>query len=499
MSDYIIRMQGIVKDFPGTRALNQVNLEIKRGEVHALLGENGAGKSTLMNILLGVLKRDEGTIEYDGKALQVRTPTEALRLGISMVPQELNLVPEASVAENIFLGDIKRDNRKPINWKQVNERAGQVMDELGLKLDVTRQVKDLSASFQQMVLIARSFAYDPKVLILDEPTAALTNEEAKLVFEMMRRLREKGTAIIFITHHLNEVMAIADRITILRDGNLVHVCNIEDITKDEIVSYMANRKVERRKHVARKVSDDVIMEVKNFSRGKEYRNISFQVHRGEILCFAGLIGAGRTELFNTIFGLNRPDSHDAEICFEGKKVQIKGPRDAIRLGIGYLPEERRQMGIFPILNITENMMMPSYRQYSSHGILRFGELAKVAGSYVDKIRVKTPSLETHIENLSGGNQQKVIVARWIAQGAKLIIFDEPTRGIDVNAKDEIHNVITDLADNGVTVIVISSEMEEVLGLADRIIIMHEGIKKGEVMNSDLLKEEEVLSYSFKDD
>lgn len=499
MSDYIIRMQGIVKDFPGTRALNQVNLEIKRGEVHALLGENGAGKSTLMNILLGVLKRDEGTIEYDGKALQVRTPTEALRLGISMVPQELNLVPEASVAENIFLGDIKRDNRKPINWKQVNERAGQVMDELGLKLDVTRQVKDLSASFQQMVLIARSFAYDPKVLILDEPTAALTNEEAKLVFEMMRRLREKGTAIIFITHHLNEVMAIADRITILRDGNLVHVCNIEDITKDEIVSYMANRKVERRKHVARKVSDDVIMEVKNFSRGKEYRNISFQVHRGEILCFAGLIGAGRTELFNTIFGLNRPDSHDAEIYFEGKKVQIKGPRDAIRLGIGYLPEERRQMGIFPILNITENMMMPSYRQYSSHGILRFGELAKVAGSYVDKIRVKTPSLETHIENLSGGNQQKVIVARWIAQGAKLIIFDEPTRGIDVNAKDEIHNVITDLADNGVTVIVISSEMEEVLGLADRIIIMHEGIKKGEVMNSDLLKEEEVLSYSFKDD
>ena len=300
-----------------------------------------------------------------------------------------------------------------------------------------------------MVLIARSFAYDPKVLILDEPTAALTNEEAKLVFEMMRRLREKGTAIIFITHHLNEVMAIADRITILRDGNLVHVCNIEDITKDEIVSYMANRKVERRKHVARKVSDDVIMEVKNFSRGKEYRNISFQVHRGEILCFAGLIGAGRTELFNTIFGLNRPDSHDAEIYFEGKKVQIKGPRDAIRLGIGYLPEERRQMGIFPILNITENMMMPSYRQYSSHGILRFGELAKVAGSYVDKIRVKTPSLETHIENLSGGNQQKVIVARWIAQGAKLIIFDEPTRGIDVNAKDEIHNVITDLADNGV--------------------------------------------------
>lgn len=497
MSEYIIRMKGIIKDFPGTRALNHVDLEIKRGEVHALLGENGAGKSTLMNILLGVIKRDEGIIEYNDKDLQIKTPTEALCLGISMVPQELNLVPEASVAENIILGDIKRDNRRPINWKQANIKAQQVMDELGLKLDVKKKVKDLSASFQQMVLIARSFAYNPKVLILDEPTAALTHEEAKLVFKMMRRLREKGTAIIFITHHLDEVMAIADRITILRDGNLVHVCDIDNITKDEIVSYMANRKVQRRKHVVRQVSDEVLMEVKNFSRGKEYRNISFEVHKGEILCFAGLIGAGRTELFNTIFGLNKPDTHDAEIYFEGQKVQIKGPRDAIRLGIGYLPEERRQMGIFPILNIQENMMMPSYNKYSSHGILSFGKLSKIANDFVEKIRIKTPSLKTHIENLSGGNQQKVIVARWIAQGAKLIIFDEPTRGIDVNAKDEIHNVITDLADSGVTIIVISSEMEEVLGLADRIIVMHEGIKKGELTNSDLLKEDEVLSYSFK--
>ena len=494
---YIVNMQGIVKNFPGTRALDGVDLQIKKGEIHALLGENGAGKSTLMNILLGVYAMDEGKILYEGKELQIKSPAEALKLGIAMIPQELNLVPEASVAENIFLGNEQRSAGGMIRWSEVQKKAKEVLEGLGVSMDVGMQVKKLSASYQQLVLIARSLAYNPKVLILDEPTAALTQEEAKMLFAAMGRLKEKGTAMIFITHHLNEVMAEADRMTILRDGQLVHVCEKTEITKDQIISFMANRQVTRRKKVKRQVFDEVFFEVKHMSRKSEYEDVSFQVRKGEILCFAGLIGAGRTELFQSVYGLTKPDS-EAEIYFEGKRVNIDGPRDAIRLGIGYVPEERRLMGIFPILDISENMMLPAYRQYVRSGLIQYKKVRQTADEYVDRIRVKTPSLGTLIRNLSGGNQQKVIVARWLAKGIRMMILDEPTRGIDVNAKDEIHNLITELADQGVTVIVISSEMEEVMALADRIIVMHAGKVQGEIEQVELVREDDILKVAFQD-
>lgn len=494
---YIIDMQGIVKEFPGTRALDGVELQVKKGEVHALLGENGAGKSTLMNILLGVHRKDAGRILFEGQKLEIKSPSEALKHGIAMIPQELNLVPEASVAENIFLGNEQMTTGGLIRWSIVKNKAKEVLDDLGVKIDVSVPVKNLSASYQQLVLIARSLAYNPKVLILDEPTAALTQEEANLLFVAMRKMKKKGTAMIFITHHLDEVMEEADRMTIMRDGKLVHVCKKTEITKDEIISLMANRQVTRRKKEERQVSDEIFFEIKNMTRQHEYEDVSFKVKKGEILCFAGLIGAGRTELFQSVFGLTKPEP-GAEIYCEGKKVNIDNPRDAIRLGIGYVPEERRQMGIFPILNIAENMMFPAYDQYTRSGIIKHKKVRQTADEYVEKVRVKTPSLETQIRNLSGGNQQKVIVARWIAKGIRMIIFDEPTRGIDVNAKDEIHNLITQLADQGVTVVVISSEMEEVMALADRIIVMHDGKLRGEIKSADLLQEDDILKMAFQD-
>lgn len=492
---YIIEMKNITKTFPGTKALNEVNLKLRKGEIHALVGENGAGKSTLMNILTGQFSMDEGEILMEEKPLRLFSPQEALKNNIVLVPQELNLIPEASVTENVFLGnEIVRGGF--INSAASREKAEELLNLLDVKLDVTTSVKNLSAAYQQLISIARALAYTPKVLILDEPTSVLTNVESDNLFKAMKTLKDHGTAIVFITHHLDEVMEQADRVTIMRNGELVEEVSISEITKDEMITKMAGKKVQQLKRVKRNSLNEVFYEAKHLSRKGEFNDISFCVHKGEILCVAGLVGAGRTEIFKCVFGITQSDC-GSHTYIEGKEVAISSPGAAIALGMGYVAEERRHDGITPGMSVMENMVLPSYGQLRKRGLIDYGQADSIADKYIEEMSIKTASRDTLIKNLSGGNQQKVIVARWIAKGVRMLILDEPTRGIDVNAKGEIHTLIRNLADEGVSVVVISSEMDEVLAIADRIMVIHRGRVSGFIKDVDSTTQEDVLKVAFQ--
>lgn len=494
MSETIVEMKKIVKTFPGTVALNKVDLTLRKGEIHALVGENGAGKSTLMNVLTGQILRDSGEIIFEGRPVEFRSPVEAMENNIVLVPQEINLIPEASVAENIFLGN-EIHNGFRIDWAKEEEKSKEILAMLEVDIDVTQPVKGLSAAYQQLVSIARALTYSPKVLILDEPTSVLTDNESKTLFKSMQRLKKEGTAIVFISHHLDEIMEQCDRITIMKDGNLIREVLVKDITKEELINEMAGKKMTIEKHVMRTYSDEVFFEAKHLSRAGEFSDISFTVNRGEILCVAGLIGAGRTEIFKCVFGITRKDS--GETFVEGRKVDIRNPQDAIKLGMGYVSEERRTDGITPMMSVKENMMLPSYPELTRHGIIDFHQVEATTEKYIKLFHIKTASMETLIKNLSGGNQQKVIVARWMAKGVKMLIMDEPTRGIDVNAKSEIHKLIRELADNGVAVVVISSEMDEVIELADRIMVCHNGKISGFINDVETTTQKDVLKAAFE--
>lgn len=496
MNEVIVEMRGIVKTFPGTKALDRVDLTLRKGEIHALIGENGAGKSTLMNVLTGQLLKDEGEIFVEGKEVEFSSPLQAMRNNIVLVPQELNLVPAASVAENIFLGN-EILNGRSIDWKKEKIKVKEILALLDTELDVEQPVGKLSAAYQQIVSIARALTYSPKVLILDEPTSVLTENESQTLFASMQRLKREGTAIVFISHHLDEIMEQCDRVTIMKDGKLVRETMVKDITKAQMINEMAGKVIQTSSHVKRTVSDRVFFEAKHLSRQGEFDDISFKVHEGEILCVAGLVGAGRTEVFKTVFGITQRDSGQTYI--ENKEVNIKNPREAIELGMGYVSEERRTDGITPLMSVEENMMIASYPDLTHHGLIDYTQAEKTAKKYVDLFSIKTASLNTLIKNLSGGNQQKVIVARWMAKGIKMLILDEPTRGIDVNAKSEIHDLIRQLADEGVAVVVISSEMDEVLALADRIMVMHAGRISGYIENKDMdtVTQEDVLKIAFR--
>lgn len=492
--EYIVEMRNIVKTFPGTKALDQVSLKLRRGEIHALIGENGAGKSTLMNVLTGQFYCDSGEVYVEGKTVRFSSPKEALKKNIILVPQELNLIPEASVAENVFLGN--EQGKGLINWKQSEKEAEKLLKVLGVTIDVNQPVKNLSAAYQQLVSIARALAYHPKVLILDEPTAVLTNKETESLFQSMQELKKKGTAMVFISHHLDEIMEQCDRVTIMKDGCLVKEVPVSDITKDQMINLMAGKEVEKTKRIKRQVSEEVFLEARNLSRKGEFHDVSFQIKKGEILCVAGLVGAGRTEIFKCIFGITEKEP-GGKIFIEGKEAHIRTPMDAIGYGMGYVSEERRHDGIAPSMSVMENMMLPSYSKLKKNGLIQWKKAMKLTDEYIKSFKIKTASRETLIKNLSGGNQQKVIVARWMAKGIKMLILDEPTRGIDVNAKGEIHQLIRELADQGVSVVVISSEMEEVLALADRIMVVHRGKISGYLDDVDMVTQEEVLKVAFQ--
>lgn len=475
----ILELKKINKAFPGVKALTDVDLMLNKGEVLALVGENGAGKSTLMKILSGAYKKDSGSIIFDGNEVEIQSPIHSEELGIAIIYQELNLIQRITVAENIFLGRYPKQNGV-IQWNQMYEDSQNLINELGIHIDVHKMLRELSLAEQQLIEIVKAVSINAKVVIMDEPTSSLSQNETEILFEIIRKLKDKGTAIIFITHRLDEIYAICDRMTILRDGCYIGSKAVKDVTKNEMIEMMIGRKLtnqypERNTHIG-----ETILEVKNLSDGgTRVKNVSFQAHAGEVLGFAGLVGAGRTETMRMIFGADKKVS--GEIFIRGKEVDIRGPRDAIRNGIGFVTENRKEEGLFLRSSIKVNTVMVALKKILKAGLyFDFKKEKAYAEEYVKKLHTATSSVNKRVMFLSGGNQQKVVLAKWLLSDADIIILDEPTRGIDVGAKREIYEIINELVAEQKVVIVVSSDMEEVIGICDRIIVMHEGVISGEV-------------------
>ncbi len=473
MDDVLVVMESIEKSFPGVKALTDGRLELRAGEVHALLGENGAGKSTLMKILSGIYPKDAGRILYKGNEVNIASPRAAQDLGISIVHQELNLMPHLTIAQNIFIG---REPRKGfiLDEKEINAKTQQLFETMHLKLDPRTRVSGLSIAKQQMVEIAKALSFNSQVLIMDEPTAALTDTEIVDLFRIIRQLRDKGVGIVHISHRLEELRLIADRATIMRDSRYVDTVNIKDVTINQIISMMVGRAFDETvPEVAEDNRQEVVMEVKNLNSGRLLKNVSFDIKRGEILGFAGLVGAGRTETARAVFGADPFDTGD--IIINGKKVQIKSPNDAVRQGIGYLSEDRKRYGAVLGMDVETNIVISTFKKFLRYlGWVDNSKTAKTAKHYIEALSIKTPSMRQKVKNLSGGNQQKVIIGKWMTANTDILIFDEPTRGIDVGAKSEIYKLMNAMAHEGKSIIMISSELPEVLRMSHRVIVMCEG-------------------------
>lgn len=490
-----LEVKGASKSFPGVKALIKADFHLNPGEIVSLVGENGAGKSTLINVISGQILPDEGDIYIDGKKARIETPTDAITLGVSLVPQELNLIPQLSVAENIYLGTrkVKSGLVPMIDWATLRREAEEILASLDAKLDVMQYVESMSVADQQMVQIARALCLGADVLIFDEPTACLTiNETAKLL-QLIRRFKAQGKSILFVSHHLDEVIEISDRVAVMRDGVLVENLEKGELTVPRLIKGMVGREVERGEVLRRKPCGDVILKVENLSRAGEFRNISFEVQKGEIFGIAGLVGAGRTELVNTIYGASKPGS--GAIWFDGERLSLRGPHNAIAKGMGYVPEERRKFGILPTMTIRENLTIANMKRIFRFPTMRKKTENEMVKTYCEQVRVKMVSPEGFLTRLSGGNQQKVIVARWLAVGCKMLIVDEPTRGIDVFAKHEIHKLMRQCADEGVTVLAVSSELEELINICNRILIMHEGEQKG-IVDAESMTPEQILHIAL---
>lgn len=488
MQNVCLEMNGIHKRFHGVHALKGVHLDLRAGEIHALVGENGAGKSTLMKVLTGIHQADEGEITYLGSPYLVKNIGESQKLGISMIHQELNMMNHLTVAQNIFIGREPMAGKAFIKDGDMVKEAEKLFKLIGIKIDPRVMLGSLTVGKQQMVEIAKAISRECKILILDEPTAALTQSEIDELFKIMFDLKQKGIGMIYISHRMDEIKLISDRITVMRDGEYVGTVNTADVTKDEIINMMIGRVVyeDPKTHSEVAPDADVVLEVKNLCSGKSIRNVSFKLRRGEILGFSGLMGAGRTEVARAIFGADPFDS--GEIYVNGKKVDIRTPADAVKHGIGYLSEDRKRYGLMLMKSVAENTAIASMDRYIKMGIIDDGMLKDEAEVYNKKLRTKTPSMEQLLKNLSGGNQQKVIIARWLIQDCDILIFDEPTRGIDVGAKSEIYTLMNELSKQGKSIIMISSELVEILRMSDRIVVMCEGKKTGELDISEATQE-----------
>lgn len=496
MSDVLVLMEGIDKTFPGVHALKQCRFELCSGEVHALLGENGAGKSTLMKILSGVYSKDAGRIVYKGKEVEIPNTKAAQDLGISIIFQEFNLIPHLTVAQNIYIGrEPRRGVRFILNEKEINEKTQKLLDMMNLDIDPRAKVSELSVAKQQMVEIAKALSLNSEVLIMDEPTAALTDSEIDELFRIIRDLRKKGVGIIYISHRLEEIGIISDRITVMRDGEYIDTVPAKDVTTDQIIKMMVGREI----YVTSEATDEsanneVVLEVKNLNRGKAIRDVSFKLRKGEILGFAGLMGAGRTEVARAIFGADPIDS--GEVFVNGTKVNIKQPIDAVKNGIGYLSEDRKQFGLMLDLNVELNTVIASLKNYSKLGWIDENKTRKDANKWVEALKIKTPGLEQRVKNLSGGNQQKVVIGKWLTRDCNILIFDEPTRGIDVGAKSEIYKLMNKLAAEGKAIIMISSELPEILRMSHRVIVMCEGRITGELSYKEATQER-IMEYATR--
>jgi len=480
-----LALTNITKRFGGVVALNQVNISIESGVVHGLVGENGAGKSTLAKIICGIIKPDIGEITLNGKPVIIHNANHAIELGIALIPQELELVPFLSVAESIYLGsEPTRLIPGMVDRKQLFQKCKELLDELEIDINPTAKVMDLSISQQQLVVIARAFSKNAKILLMDEPTSRLGPEGIDALLNYVVRLKNKGIAIIYISHHIDEIFRVCDVITILRDGQLTGFCKTSETNTDDIVQRMVGRHVERGKLQDNTDIGDVILQVKNIARKRYAQGISFELHRGEILGIAGLIGAGRTELIRAILGIDSRE--EGQIFIEGKPAKINSYKDAIKCGLVLVPEERIKQGLILSMGIRENISLPILKRLTRwFGYLDAFQERKIANGLMDRLHIKASSSDAPVRSLSGGNQQKVVLAKWLNINAKVYIFDEPTRGIDVLTKSEIHKIIQDLASKGAGVIVISSELPEILALSNRVLVMREGILSAILVGGDI--------------
>lgn len=487
--EYILEVRNLTKTFPGVRALDNVNLKLRPGTVHAVLGENGAGKSTLMNCIIGLLVPDSGEIIYDGKEVRFSNSLEAIKSGISMIHQEMNPILERSVAENVYLGRLPLKNGVMVDHAEMHRGCLEIFERISLELDPDTPMKNLSVAHMQMVEIAKTLLSEAKVIIMDEPTSALTESEVEELFRLTRQLRNEGVAILYITHKLGEVFEITDDITIFRDGKFVTTGHTKDFTQDSVITQMVGRELKDMYPEKRDTAGDVFLTAENLNSSTRVKDVSFEVRKGEILGFAGLVGAGRTETMESIIGKRKTDS--GKVLLNGQEVTINSPEDALLNGIVMLTEDRRDEGIVGIADIQENITLANLRAYGFP--LNNKQMYNDASEYMEQLRIKAPNLETLVMNLSGGNQQKTLVARALLTDPEVLIIDEPTKGIDVGAKTEIYNILREIADQGTAVIMVSSEMPEIIGMSNRVIVMHEGKIVGELVGEEIT-EENIMTY-----
>ena len=484
--EFLLRMEGISKLFPGVVALDGVDLEVRPGTVHALTGENGAGKSTLMKVLIGMYQEDSGTITFEGKQVKIPDTKTGLGLGISMIHQELSYVPELTVAENIYLGREPRGKLGLVSHEQMSNDAKALFERWGIKINPNEQMKHLSVAQAQMVEIAKAISFDSRLIIMDEPTSAMTEHEVEHLYAMIAQLKDNGVSVIYITHKLDEVFKISDYVTVFRDGKLVKMLPAAELDRNKLITLMVGRELTHLFPKEHAEIGEVVLEVKNLNRGELVQDVSFELRRGEILGLAGLMGAGRTEVLETIFGIAKAES--GEIVVDGKTRKITQPKDAIAANIGLLTEDRKQTGIMGVLSVRDNMIVAALPKYSPKGMLQPKRIDDACEAQRKALAVKTPSLNQLIENLSGGNQQKVLISRWLLTLPEILMIDEPTRGVDVGAKSEIHRLMSMLAQQNKAILMVSSEMPEVLGMSDRILVMHEGRITGELSREDATQE-----------
>ena len=487
----VLEMSGISKRFPGVQALDDVSLSVRTGEIHAIVGENGAGKSTLMKILAGAYHADAGSIRVAGTEVTLASPHEAQALGIGMVYQELNLVPDLSVAENIYLGRQPVRRFRWVDRGRLRGAATELLESLAAPVSPDALIRDLSVGQRQMVEIAKAYSQDPRILVLDEPTSALTEHETGILFKTLRRLKAQGIAIIFISHRLREVMEISDRVTVLRDGRLVGSRSITELDPGQIVRMMVGRDVADLFPKRAVPIGEVVLDVRGYTRAGVFEDVSFQVRAGEILGLAGLVGAGRTEVARAIFGLDPHDSGEARL--DGRPVRLRSPRDAVRARIGYVPEDRKQDGLVLGLTVRDNTVMSILSEIARVGVITRHMETPIVETMIERFQLRPPDPNRTVATLSGGNQQKVVMGRWTAAVPRVLFLDEPTRGVDVGAKAEIHGLMGELAAQGVAIVMISSELVEVLSASDRILVLHQGRVTGELSRAEATEERIMLA------
>jgi rhamnose transport system ATP-binding protein len=483
----LIELRDVTKRFGDVEVLHRVSLPLHAGEVHALVGENGAGKSTLVKILAGVHPLDEGGVLLDGAPITLHDPSQAQHLGIAVIHQQPSLFPDLDVAENTYMGRQPLGSLGRLDWRLMYREVNALLRRLDAHFDARTPVRSLSVADQQLVEIAKALSIQARVLVMDEPTAALSAREVEDLFNIVRQLRAEGVAILFISHRFEEIFEIADRVTVLRDGAAILTKRTSDVTQAETISAMVGREISTLYPKQETAIGDIALEVRGLTRAGEFRDISFQAHRGEILGFAGLVGAGRTEMARTIFGITPPDA--GEILLDAQTVRIASPTEAMRLGIAYVPEDRYQHGLVREFSIASNVTLPIWRSISNWlGIVALRQERAIATEYFQRLQIRATSIEQLAQSLSGGNQQKVVIAKWLATNPRILILDEPTRGVDIGAKAEVHRLISQLASEGIAIIMISSELPEVLAMSDRVLVMHEGRLTGEFARAEATQE-----------